>query len=74
MDYTDFRGTDPDPVGMQTFVKGDPTGSCSTELADPASADSDTLSLTISLEPTDSDAKRCGFEVVSFFSSGCLVL
>ena len=54
------------PAGIQELVQGDPAGSCSKLLSSPnTSGNNDSVELTISLDPTESDAKRCGFEVVS---------
>ena len=61
-----YMGSGPTPDGIQVFVQGDPVGSCSGMLSNPNSpGNNDSVVLTLSMNPADSEAKRCGFNVVS---------
>ena len=61
-----YMGSGPTPDGIQVFVQGDPVGSCSGMLSNPnTQGNNDSVVLTLSMNPADSEAKRCGFNVVS---------
>ena len=67
MKTTTYMGSGPTPDGIQEFVQGDPVGSCSGMLSNPNTpGNNDSVVLTLSMNPADSEAKRCGFNVVSY--------